>query len=87
VVVCCTAVFVVLDLEVDENNARQVNEDLLYHLNLGVLGVFTFEALIKLCAEGLAPLTYFNNNWYCFDFTVNLYSEMNKQHEFDPYED
>jgi len=81
-VVCCTAVLVVLDLEVDETNAREINEDLLYQLNFGVLGVFTSEALVKLCAEGLAPLTYFNSNWNCFDFTVISYTATNVHLEY-----
>jgi voltage-gated sodium channel len=48
----------------------QVNADLLLFLDRSILAIFTFEALIKILAEGKRPLRYFKNPWNIFDFAI-----------------
>ena len=46
------------------------NSQLLSLLDRAILTIFTFEALIKIIAEGKHPLNYFKNPWNIFDFII-----------------
>ena len=46
------------------------NSLLLSLLDRAILTIFTFEALIKIIAEGKHPLNYFKNPWNIFDFII-----------------
>ena len=48
----------------------QENERLLHFLDRAILVIFTFEALIKILAEGNRPFNYFRNPWNVFDFAI-----------------
>ncbi len=48
----------------------QENERLLHFLDRTILVIFTFEALIKILAEGNRPFNYFRNPWNVFDFAI-----------------
>jgi hypothetical protein len=39
-------------------------------LDEGILAIFLIDVVVKLVAEGLAPLHYFSDSWNCFDFTI-----------------
>ena len=38
--------------------------------NIFCLVLFTFEIIVKILAKDMKPLTFFENNWNCFDFVV-----------------
>jgi len=46
------------------------DNDLLNFIDAIVLGIFTFEVVLKLIAEEFKPLHYFHSGWNTFDFIV-----------------
>jgi voltage-gated sodium channel len=42
------------------------------HVEWGITAIFVAEALVKIAAELLEPLNYFNDPWNCFDFAIVL---------------
>lgn len=63
---------VVVGIETYELSSPKVREfsGILHALDLIILGIFTFEAVVKILAEGTKPWNYFKDPWNVFDFSI-----------------